>query len=175
MRKVRPRAGCRGGKDAAHPGGALPSWRERENARFSLLVSVFPSERFSSHLPSKTATIGVASPGWSHWAAGCAWKYLCVPSDGVFPQTYSPGSSQIAFAASVEILPFQVHACKTAWLGTAVRREVRVVVQRPFVALNGTRVFWVPVRSPRARIVCAGRCCLCSLTTRTFFWINDGA
>lgn len=108
-RNVRPRVGCHGRSDAAHSGSSPPIGRELENDFSSLSFSIPSSERFSSHLLYKTATIGAVSPrwsSWSHWAAECVWKHLCVPSDGVFPQTYSPArfihlmSSQIAFTAS---------------------------------------------------------------------------
>lgn len=110
MQKVRPRVGCRGRRDAAHSGSSPPFGRKLESDFFFFFHSLFSPERFSSHLLYKTATIGVVSPhwsSWSHWAAECVWKYLCDPSDSVFPQTFSPArfihlmSSQIAFTASM--------------------------------------------------------------------------
>lgn len=158
-RRCDPRAGCHGRKDAAHFGSSPPFGRELENGFFSsLLFSILSSERFSSHLLSKTATIGVVSPrwsSWSHWAAECVWKYLCVPSDSVFPQTYSPArfihlmSSQIAFAASMGILGrAAISGAKLYDLGLlGGGKSIRCCT---VVALNGTGVFWAMVRSSRA-------------------------
>lgn len=76
---------------------------------------------------------------------------------------------------SSDMLPFQVHSTESGCSGISIRMEVWFVVEWQFVALSGTRVFWVMVRSSRAQVVCVGCSCLWSLTTLNLFWINDGA
>lgn len=92
MQKERPRCRLRR-QERCGSLWKLSTLRERAGGGFSpLSFSILSSERFSSHLLYKTATIGVVFPRWSSWshrAAARVWKCLRVPSHGAFPQTYS--------------------------------------------------------------------------------------
>jgi len=88
QRQAQPCVGRHGRRDAACFASSPPLKRERERERetFPSPSPLLSAERFSSHLLSKTATIGVTSPtrsSWSCWAAVCACKCLCVLSDSM--------------------------------------------------------------------------------------------
>lgn len=96
MRKAQPCVGRDGRIDAAWSVSSPPLKRERIKDFSPPLLSspLLSTERFSSHLLSKTATIGVASPtrsSWSRWAAECVRKCLFVLSDSMLSWRYFPG------------------------------------------------------------------------------------
>lgn len=108
--QAQPCVGRGGRSDAACTVSSPPFKTERESETFPLLFSPLYSspllsvERFSSHLLSKTSTIGVTSPtrsSWSCWAAVCACKCFWVFSQTVcFLEIFSwslhsPGLSSV--------------------------------------------------------------------------------
>lgn len=166
--------------EALHPSGG--SWRiiflpPPPSFPFHSLFS--PLRDFPPICCIKTATIGVVAPrwsSWSHWAAECVWKYLCVSlrqcvSSNIFSCRFRSPDVVPDCVRVFCVTPQTVQVQKCLFWNSYKERSL-ICCQ---VVVCGTK--WDPGLLGNGEVIQdSGRVCsLCSLTTLNLFWINDGA